>query len=533
MNQDGRRASVMREDKAEIENSGLYQSTSLLLIIICWGSLLRLTQYLFNRSLWLDESMLALNIVNREFSQLLSPLDYNQGAPLGFLMLERLAVQVFGTSEYALRLFPLISGIISLFLFYHMAKRTVTSKAVPIALGLFAISGPLIYYSSEVKQYSSDVAIAISLYSAAIYFESCKLTPWRVAVFGFLGAASIWFSHSSVFILAGIGMTLTSLCLTGRRWARIGIFSIVYSLWALSFASCYLISLRQLANNNNLANYWTFAFVPSPFVSVAAMEWFVGTFFQIFEYPAGLDLKGLAALTFFFGCISMISNKREKFFILMSPVLLTLIAAGFHKYPFNGRMILFIVPVLLLFIAEGTELIRSKIKGEASLIVVCLTGFLFFHPLLYSTYHLLKPTVKEEIKPVMNHIKEHQHEEDFLYVYNSTIPAFRYYATRFGLDKMDLVMGMDPKDNWENFEKDIEQLRGYRRVWLLFSHSRTLTGNDEEKVFLYLLDKRGAKLDYFKSVGAAVYLYDFDKPGSLNGGAALTFPRLLHQSQRS
>jgi hypothetical protein len=216
----------------------------------------------------------------------------------------------------------------------------------------------------------------------------------------------------------------------------------------------------------------------------------------------------------------MISHKRESFSILMSPVLLTLIAAGFHKYPFSGRLILFIVPALLLLIAEGTEYIRSKLKGGASLIVVCLIGFLFFHPLLSSTYHLLKPRVREEIKPAMNYIKEHQHEEDVLYVYNSAEPAFRYYATRLGLTKMDLVIGSYPIDSWEMNEKDIEQLRGHRRVWLLFSHSHTLSGEDHEKLFLYFSDKRGIKLDFFKSAGAAAYLYDFDESVSLNNGSA-------------
>jgi predicted membrane-bound mannosyltransferase len=129
MDQRGRLASVMREDKVEIKNSGFYQSTSFVLIIICWGILLRLTDFLFNRSLWLDELMLALNIINKDFYQLLGPLDHHQGAPAGFLMVEKLALQLFGNSEYALRLFPLISGIISLVLFYSLAKRTITPKA--------------------------------------------------------------------------------------------------------------------------------------------------------------------------------------------------------------------------------------------------------------------------------------------------------------------------------------------------------------------------------------------------------------------
>jgi hypothetical protein len=200
-------------------------------------------------------------------------------------------------------------------------------------------------------------------------------------------------------------------------------------------------------------------------------------------------------------------NAGEKLFILISPVLIALIAAAFHKYPFSGRLILFITPVLLLLVAEGTVLILSKSKRDG--MAVCLIGFLFLHPFLYSTYHLLTPRVREEVKPVMNYTEAHLHEQDVLYVFHGAAHAYQYYAPRFGLNSLKVVMGVDSPNNWANYEKDLEQLRGYRRVWLLFSHIRNLKV-DEEKVFLYLLDKRATKLDSFKSAGAAVYLYNFD-----------------------
>ena len=116
----------------------LYNSNKLPWIIISIGIVLRLVQYIANHSLWLDESYLALNIVNKSFLELLKPLDYHQVVPFGFLTIEKLLVQSFGNNEYILRMFPFICGIISLFLFYRVAKHTIKKEALII-----------LYYSKE------------------------------------------------------------------------------------------------------------------------------------------------------------------------------------------------------------------------------------------------------------------------------------------------------------------------------------------------------------------------------------------------
>ncbi len=81
------------------------------LIIFLLGILLRLRQYFIGRSLWVDEAMLALNIVNRNFAGLLKPLDLDQGAPIGFLLVEKVFNLLLGRNEYSLRLFPLLLGL--------------------------------------------------------------------------------------------------------------------------------------------------------------------------------------------------------------------------------------------------------------------------------------------------------------------------------------------------------------------------------------------------------------------------------------
>ncbi len=348
------------------------------------GVILRLAQFLPNRSLWLDEARLALNIVNRSFGQLLQPLDYVQGAPPGFLMIEKLAVEAFGNNEYTLRLFPLLAGIISMLLFYKVASEYLAhNRAVLIACGFFILSTHLIYYSAEVKQYSSDVAVSLALYAITAYLlHTQELTVLRLALLGVAGAAAPWFSHPAVFVLAGIAITLTFSTARRKEWAGIAQLLVVFLLWGVSFMALYVLSLRNLAATAGLLDYWAGSFAPFPPSSVADVKWWVGTFFAIFTYPVGLTFPGLAALAFLVGGVELLKKQLEKLLLLASPILLTLLASGWHKYPFEGRFLLFIVPAVLLIMVAGLEQISSLTHASTPLIGATFTGLLFLHPIL-------------------------------------------------------------------------------------------------------------------------------------------------------
>jgi hypothetical protein len=65
-------------------------------IAILVGMALRVVEFVRDRPLWLDEAMLSLNIAARSFARLARPLDYDQSAPIAYLWLERLAVNIAG-----------------------------------------------------------------------------------------------------------------------------------------------------------------------------------------------------------------------------------------------------------------------------------------------------------------------------------------------------------------------------------------------------------------------------------------------------
>jgi uncharacterized membrane protein len=132
-------------------------------IVVAIGVLFRIIHYLNNRSLWLDEAMLARNILDRSPFGLLRPLDHAQAAPVLFLLLVDAAAFLFGPTELALRLVPFLASLASLFLCFLIGRIFVDKRFLVILMLFFAFSFPLVYYAQEVKQYSMDVAIALTL----------------------------------------------------------------------------------------------------------------------------------------------------------------------------------------------------------------------------------------------------------------------------------------------------------------------------------------------------------------------------------
>jgi hypothetical protein len=66
--------------------------------------------------------MLASSIVKRSFSGLMQPLDYGQGAPVGFLFLEKASILIFGNHDYILRLFPLLMSSLAIVFMWRVTE---------------------------------------------------------------------------------------------------------------------------------------------------------------------------------------------------------------------------------------------------------------------------------------------------------------------------------------------------------------------------------------------------------------------------
>ena len=188
------------------------------MIFLAVAVAIRLIRYLLRFPLWGDEAMLAMNFLDRDYAGLMRPLAFHQVAPLLFLWIELTAVKLLGFNEWALRLFPLLCGLASLFLFHRLARLLLRGTARVLAVAIFAVTYSGIRYSAEVKPYGVDLMVSTLLLLLAVrWWRQPDQTRWLWALAAVVPLA-VGFSYPAVFIGGGVSLALAAVLLGTRSW---------------------------------------------------------------------------------------------------------------------------------------------------------------------------------------------------------------------------------------------------------------------------------------------------------------------------
>ena len=484
-----------------------------LLATLALGIAARMAQYLGNRSLWLDEAYLALNILGRDFFGLLCPLDHHQIAPPLFLWAVKLAVSLWGDSEFALRLVPLIGGILALLLFYPLARRMLGPLGAWLATALLCWSQPLIYYASEVKPYATDALTAVAACALVLPLieeptaarPSCR----RLILTGVLGALMPWFSYPSVFVLGGLALVMLAGPLRQRQYRLALRLSVPPAFWGLSLLALYGAVLRPGLSDSFLRTFWREFFAPFPPRSLTDLYWFLQAWFDFLVFAGGLPFYGLATFAWLAGGITLWrAGRRALALALVLPLLGATVASMLKLYPLYIRVILFAVPPTFLLVACGGEAIYRMLSPHSRAIAIVWVALLVLHPFYRSLTVLSRSWTNEEVRPAIQYIRDHWQEGDRIYVYHGAAPMFAYYAPRFGLDDPVLYqVGRPSNGDFTVLQDDVARLpRG--RVWALFAHIYSFSGISEQSFLLSQMDGRGVQLDRLETQNAAVFLYE-------------------------
>lgn len=164
------------------------------------GVLLHIVQLFYQRSLWIDEAMLVSSICTRSFSTLISsPLDWGQSSAIGWLYIVKMFTFFFGVSVTTLRIWSLLSCMITTFLIYLLLNNKVKQKYALFITTIFLFTNMFIYYGNEAKPYMSDnMFCLLTLFIWQKYLDN-KFNLWQCCIsFSII----LWFSFTSVFFIA-------------------------------------------------------------------------------------------------------------------------------------------------------------------------------------------------------------------------------------------------------------------------------------------------------------------------------------------
>ena len=345
------------------------------------GCILRLRQVVPGRSLWRDEAAIVTDLRELSLGDSLTGVSPgNQMAPPGFWIVQHPIYEISPT-DTALRLLPLLSGCGLVVLTLRYARRALTSPAARLfVVASVALSPSLIYYSAELKQYATEAAVSMALLVALVERE--RIGRWgRTAV----GVLAIAFSPAAVVLVALLGLAWL-----GEEARSLGGRAAVRALAApglvLAAAAAAFARFVQRTEPAYMDGFWVDSYGPAP-VDADALRWWSDAFRGLVHLATSqvgfawhLPVAGWTSATNRVVAVLVVAiavagavvvgTRRERSratggWLAATPAIGALagvlaVLSIVDLYPFRGRIILHLVPLLFVLVAHALDVIVER-----------------------------------------------------------------------------------------------------------------------------------------------------------------------------
>ena len=186
--------------------------------------------------------------------------------------------------------------------------------------------------------------------------------------------------------------------------------------------------------------------------------------------------------------------KRNKFYFwtLFLTIFYTLLAALFKFYPFERRLILFLLPVLIVVSIYPLDNLKKNFQSW----VLALIVFIFFG---YGIFNFSKDFIagnisylRQDVKPLLCEIIKKDKSEK-LYLYYGSLTSYSYYSKIMNLPYDSVIAGTYPKDeklSREYLVNDLEQIP--QRIYYLLFVKGTWTYERDIEAALTWLNKNSS-----------------------------------------
>ncbi|WP_163508820.1 hypothetical protein [Fodinicola acaciae] len=408
--------------------------------------------------------------------------DLLQSAPLGWLYLQRLLLQISGgVNERLMHAPELVADLAGLALLGVLAYRLFGLAGTFTVVALGATNQFLIYYSYNVKQYAFEALFTVLLVGTAMVVRQAED---RRAVLGWWGLAaiSLAFSQAAVFAIPAIAAVLVLELVLRSQWRRLAEFAVTSVLFWAALALDYVLSLRHSAANSYLRTYWLDlgAFPPKTGMST---QWWSNLFSHFATNPIDAAVPIAVLLAAALGVARLLWRRPFDGLLVLAPLGAGVLATVLGIYPLWERAALWTVPLVLLLFgaavggartdADSPDFDEPEVAGPPTRLLLGLVAAILllsavgYNVLTVPANLAKRAAVIPDLHPLLDGVKARLQPGDVVLVDSWAYGWTRLYWRTPDSPKVRAVVYLRPPDETCVAHPVEPLLSGAKRVWLL------------------------------------------------------------------
>ncbi len=405
-----------------------------LILVLCISAILRFLCLDKAGGLWYDEI-----VSYKEASQpnilflIFYTLKTDVHLPLYPLLLHFWG-KLFMFSDYSLRAFSAVCGILTVISSFFIGKELKSNKTGLLCASVLAVNSFLIYYSQEVRMYSLLMLLASLYLLFTVRIKNNWTKKWNYVGLVSMALAIInTYTIGFIFVLAQFLSLTTYLVLTNKDNGRLILKNISISMTALAIL-CAPIFWYLLINQTNYTEQINGSYCDWSSLFIIAQNWFSPVL-------NGLDNNPMHYMNIIFSKFSMINIififlpiaislysifcalKKDKFsFVPFASALIfilsEIIAFKFTNFKILSRYTAIVLPNLLVLVGYGLGQIKLDKTAKTTIITAYIAiNLLYLAIMNTSAFRMPRPGLKS-LAEIINDSGIRQN--DFIVVWNRT-----------------------------------------------------------------------------------------------------------------
>jgi hypothetical protein len=407
-------------------------------------------------SLWLDEAWVANSILSPSWKEMFYYPPWLQPTPALFLAFSRLLTKMLGPSEAALRVLPVLAGIVAIPFLAVALRKLFSGAAALCGTSLFIVNFWSVKYAQQVKQFGSDVfASAVLVFLITRYCLGPDRRNFTLMVGGFV--VLFFLSTSAIFMAPSVIAAVAFGPLwkaPEHRW--VGRLKVAVASFALGIGVNYLVFMRP-NRGPSLVAFWADRCLKfsHPFTSALGLFESFGELLVPQVFPRALLAGAVMVLPLIAGIVialmgSARGSRKAVVVLLLGPLPLA-VAMGFSLiglYPLlhSPRMLLWALPGCAALLAITLDelwltLRRRMAPGKEARIFYGTAAVCFFAVLALNFIVIRYPRPNEQNGEAMRLLHQSMAPSDTLYVHRRMVEQYDYYSRLQGWAPRHVYIG--------------------------------------------------------------------------------------------